>query len=105
ERMAHVMFGGLTHEPAVRLAERLVEISPDGLERVFFADSGSVSVEGAIKMALQYQRAVGNPERTRLLTVRGGYHGDTFGAMAVCDPVGGMDSLFAGVLADHVFAE
>ncbi len=105
ERMAHVMFGGLTHEPAIRLAERLVKITPAGLERVFFADSGSVSVEVAIKMALQYQRAVGRPERTRLLTWRGGYHGDTFGAMAVCDPAGGMHSLFTGVLAEHVFAD
>ena len=104
-RMAHVMFGGLTHEPAVRLAERLVEIAPDGLERVFFADSGSVSVEVAIKLCLQFQRAIGHPERTRLLTVRGGYHGDTFGAMAVCDPVGGMHSMFTGVLPEHVFAE
>jgi adenosylmethionine-8-amino-7-oxononanoate aminotransferase len=105
ERIAHVMFGGLTHEPAVRLAERLVEISPDGLAHVFFADSGSVSVEVAIKMALQYQRAVGHHERGRLLTIRGGYHGDTFGAMAVCDPVGGMHSMFSDVLAEHVFAE
>jgi adenosylmethionine-8-amino-7-oxononanoate aminotransferase len=105
ERMAHVMFGGLTHEPAIRLAERLVEITPAGLEHVFFADSGSVSVEVAIKMALQYQRACGHPERTRLLTWRGGYHGDTFGAMAVCDPVGGMHSMFTGVLAGHVFAD
>jgi adenosylmethionine---8-amino-7-oxononanoate aminotransferase len=105
ERMAHVMFGGLTHEPAVRLAERLAEIAPAGLERVFFADSGSVAVEVAIKMALQYQRAMGHRERARLFTVRGGYHGDTFGAMAVCDPVGGMHSLFTGVLPEHVFAE
>ncbi|HEY2631577.1 MAG TPA: adenosylmethionine--8-amino-7-oxononanoate transaminase [Solirubrobacteraceae bacterium] len=104
-RMAHVMFGGLTHEPAIRLAERLVAMTPVGLERVFFADSGSVSVEVAIKMALQYQRAAGRPERTRLLTWHGGYHGDTFGAMAVCDPIGGMHNLFTGVLAGHVFAE
>jgi len=104
-RMAHVMFGGLTHEPAVRLAARLVELTPDGLDRVFLADSGSVAVEVAIKMCIQFQRAVGRPERRRLLTVRGGYHGDTFGAMAVCDPVGGMHSLFAGTLAEHVFAE
>jgi len=105
ERMAHVMFGGLTHEPAVRLAERLVELTPEGLEAVFFADSGSVSVEVAIKMCLQFQRARRRPARTRLLTVRGGYHGDTFGAMAVCDPVAGMHSLFTGVLAKHVFAK
>ncbi len=104
-RMAHVMFGGLTHEPAILLAERLVALTPEGLERVFFADSGSVSVEVAIKLALQYQRALGHGERTRLLTVRGGYHGDTFGAMAVCDPVGGMHSLFGGVLTEHVFAQ
>ena len=104
-RMAHVMFGGLTHEGGVRLAERLLELAPPGLGAVFFADSGSVSVEVAIKMSLQYQRAHGRGERTRLLTVRGGYHGDTFGAMAVCDPVGGMHSMFTGVLAEHVFAE
>jgi adenosylmethionine-8-amino-7-oxononanoate aminotransferase len=104
-KMAHVMFGGLTHEPAVRLAERLTELAPEGLERVFLADSGSVSVEVAVKMSIQYQRALGRAGRTRLLTVRGGYHGDTTGAMAVCDPVGGMHSLFAGVLPEHVFAE
>jgi adenosylmethionine-8-amino-7-oxononanoate aminotransferase len=104
-RMAHVMFGGLTHEPAIRLVERLTELAPAGLERVFLADSGSVSVEVAIKLAFQYQRALGHAGRTRLLTVRGGYHGDTFGAMAVCDPIGGMHSLFEGVLAEHVFAE
>jgi adenosylmethionine-8-amino-7-oxononanoate aminotransferase len=105
EQVAHVMFGGLTHEPAVLLAERLAQLAPEGLEKVFFADSGSVSVEVAIKLCLQFQRAVGRPERTRLLTVRGGYHGDTFGAMAVCDPVAGMHSMFTGVLAEHVFAE
>jgi adenosylmethionine-8-amino-7-oxononanoate aminotransferase len=99
-----VMFGGLTHEPAVRLAERLVGMTPEGLERVFFCDSGSVSVEVAIKMCVQYWRSHGRPERSRLLTVRGGYHGDTFGAMAICDPIGGMHRLFAGVLAEHVFA-
>jgi adenosylmethionine---8-amino-7-oxononanoate aminotransferase len=104
-QMAHVMFGGLTHEPAVRLAERLLQMAPEGLEAVFFADSGSVSVEVAIKMCLQFQRARGHVGRTRLLTVRGGYHGDTFGAMALCDPVGGMHGLFAGALAEHVFAD
>jgi adenosylmethionine---8-amino-7-oxononanoate aminotransferase len=99
DRMPHVMFGGLTHEPAIRLAERLTDMT--GLDHVFFADSGSVSVEVAIKLALQ----CAPPGRRRLLTVRGGYHGDTFGAMAVCDPVGGMHSLFAGALAEHVFAD
>jgi adenosylmethionine---8-amino-7-oxononanoate aminotransferase len=101
---AHVMFGGLTHEPGVRLGERLVEISPDGLERVFLADSGSVSVEVALKMVLQAQRGAGHPERTRMLTIRGGYHGDTFGCMSVCDPVGGMHSMFADTLQAQVFA-
>ena len=105
ERMAHVMFGGLTHEPALRLGERMLEMAPDGLEAIFFADSGSVSVEVALKMCLQFQRALGRAGRRRLLTVRGGYHGDTFGAMALCDPVGGMHTLFTGVLAEHVFAE
>lgn len=103
KQMAHVMFGGLTHEPAVRLAQRLIALTPPGLEHVFFADSGSVAVEVAIKMALQYHHACGRPERQRLLTLRGGYHGDTFGAMAVCDPIGGMHSLFSGVLPVHVF--
>jgi adenosylmethionine---8-amino-7-oxononanoate aminotransferase len=104
-QLAHVMFGGLTHEPGVLLAERLLELAPEGLEAIFFADSGSVSVEVAIKLSLQFQRARGHSARTRLLTVRGGYHGDTFGAMAVCDPIGGMHGMFADVLAPHVFAE
>jgi adenosylmethionine-8-amino-7-oxononanoate aminotransferase len=103
-RMAHVMFGGLTHEPAAALAQRLLALAPSSLDAVFFADSGSVSVEVAIKLCLQFQRARAQPRRTRLLTVRGGYHGDTFGAMAVCDPVSGMHSAFSRVLAPHVFA-
>jgi adenosylmethionine-8-amino-7-oxononanoate aminotransferase len=103
-RMSHVMFGGLTHAPAVELAGTLVEITPDGLEHVFLCDSGSVGVEVAIKMALQAQRARGRPDRARLGTWRGGYHGDTFHPMSVCDPVGGMHSLWTGVLPAQVFA-
>jgi adenosylmethionine-8-amino-7-oxononanoate aminotransferase len=102
--MAHVMFGGLTHPLAVRLARLLIDITPEPLTKVFFADSGSVSVEVAIKMALQFWRSRGRTAKSRLLTVRGGYHGDTFGAMAVCDPVGGMHQLFADLLPGHVFA-
>ncbi|WP_026161433.1 adenosylmethionine--8-amino-7-oxononanoate transaminase [Corynebacterium ciconiae] len=104
ETMPHVMFGGLTHAPAINVANSLVELAPDGLDKVFFADSGSVSVEVAIKMALQYQRGQGHPERTGLLTWRSGYHGDTFGAMSVCDPEGGMHALWHGVLATQRFA-
>jgi adenosylmethionine---8-amino-7-oxononanoate aminotransferase len=103
DEFSHVMFGGLTHEPAIRLGERLVEITPEPLRHVFFCDSGSVSVEVAIKLALQYQVARGNHGRTRMLTVRGGYHGDTFAPMSVCDPVNGMHSLFTGALKEQVF--
>jgi adenosylmethionine---8-amino-7-oxononanoate aminotransferase len=102
--MSHVMFGGLTHEPAARLAQLLVDITPSGLETVFFSDSGSVSVEVAVKMALQYWRGRGRPAKRRLMTWRGGYHGDTFTPMSICDPVGGMHSLWTDILADQVFA-
>jgi adenosylmethionine-8-amino-7-oxononanoate aminotransferase len=104
-RMSHVMFGGLTHEPAVRLAARLVEITPEPLRHVFLADSGSVSVEVAFKMCLQYWRSLGRPEKRRLLTWRGGYHGDTWQPMSVCDPEGGMHELWQGVLPRQIFAE
>jgi adenosylmethionine-8-amino-7-oxononanoate aminotransferase len=104
-RMPHVMFGGLTHEPAVRLAAKLVGLTPTPLTRVFFSDSGSVAVEVAIKMALQFWQGTGRPKRTKLLTVRGGYHGDTFAAMSVCDPVTGMHSLFKDVLTPQFFAD
>jgi len=104
ERMSHVMFGGLTHESAVRLCDRLATLAPDGLEHVFLCDSGSVAVEVAIKMCLQYWRSRGRPARQKLLTWRGGYHGDTFWAMSVCDPDGGMHWIWDGVLPRQVFA-
>ena len=103
-RMSHVMFGGLTHEPAVTLADRLAALAPAGLEHVFLCDSGSVSVEVAVKMCLQYWRSRGLPGKNRLLTWRGGYHGDTFMAMSVCDPEGGMHRMWDGVLPRQVFA-
>jgi adenosylmethionine-8-amino-7-oxononanoate aminotransferase len=102
--MNHVMFGGLTHEPAARLARLLVDITPSGLDTVFFSDSGSVAVEVAVKMALQYWRARGRPGKHRLMTWRGGYHGDTFTPMSICDPEGGMHSLWRDVLTAQVFA-
>ncbi|MGW2115966.1 adenosylmethionine--8-amino-7-oxononanoate transaminase [Streptomyces zhihengii] len=103
-RMSHVMFGGLTHAPAVRLAARLVEITPEPLRHVFLCDSGSVSVEVAVKMCLQYWRSLGRPAKRRMLTWRGGYHGDTWQPMSVCDPEGGMHGLWQGVLPEQIFA-
>jgi adenosylmethionine-8-amino-7-oxononanoate aminotransferase len=105
DRMSHVMFGGLTHEPAVRLATRLVEITPAPLQHVFLSDSGSVSVEVAAKMCLQYWRSVGRPGKQRLMTWRGGYHGDTWQPMSLCDPEGGMHELWSGVLQRQVFVD
>ncbi len=108
-KMSHVMFGGLTHQSAITLCEKLINLTPEGLDKVFLSDSGSVSVEVAMKMALQYQHAVAeknqtNLTKTKLLTVKNGYHGDTFAAMSVCDPVTGMHQIFEQVLMQHYFA-
>jgi len=105
ERMSHVMFGGITHQPAADLASLLIDLTPEPLEKVFLCDSGSVSVEAAIKMAVQFWHSRGNEKKCRLMTIRSGYHGDTFAAMAVCDPVNGMHSMFSSILPLHYFAE
>jgi adenosylmethionine-8-amino-7-oxononanoate aminotransferase len=105
DRMSHVMFGGLTHQPAVQLAQRLVAWTPEPLQHVFFCDSGSVAVEVAMKLAIQYWYNRGRPQRQHFLTLRRGYHGDTFAAMAVCDPVNGMHHLFRQSLVSQYFAE
>ena len=104
-RMPHVMFGGLAHEPAYRLATRLAALLPGDLERVFFTESGSVSVEVAMKMAVQYWMNRGHQRRTKILSFRGGYHGDTFATMAVCDPEEGMHAKFAGVFAPQIIGD
>jgi len=103
-QMPHIMFGGLTHAPAVNLGKKLLSLLPSSLSQIFYCDSGSVSVEVALKMAFQYQQNR-NPSKTKIATIRGGYHGDTFGAMGICDPVNGMHHLFSGILQEAIFLE
>lgn len=104
ETMPHIMFGGLTHEPAIELAKRLIKLTPKPLQKVFFTDSGSVAMEVAIKMALQYWISLEKPQKNKLLALKNGYHGDTFATMAICDPDNGMHRLFNTTLTQHLFA-
>jgi adenosylmethionine---8-amino-7-oxononanoate aminotransferase len=104
-KMSHVMFGGITHEPAIKLAQKLIDMTDEPLQRVFFSDSGSVAVEVALKMAFQYWNSQGNRQKSKILAFSKGYHGDTFGAMSVCDPITGMHSAFEGILHKNIFAD
>ncbi len=105
QKMPHIMFGGFSHQPATELAQALIDISPPSLAHTFFADSGSIAVEVALKMALQYWKSIGQPRKSRFIALQHAYHGDTFGAMSVCDPVDGMHHLFADNLMPNLFAK
>lgn len=104
DKLCHVMFGGFTHQPAIELGKKLIDMTPKNLRQVFFSDSGSVSIEVALKMAIQYQKSIGEIKKNKFLTIRGGYHGDTFGAMSVCDPVTGMHTLFSNTIPQQIFS-